>query len=128
MRPLAQRLIEQFITELTDGPNDSQSPLNGGQEKGPDPTQTGRDGKRELNIGDPVIISDKVQFGGKTGVVDDFGTNKHFVIVNLYNHGKHSFHESDVEYNDYADSEEEEEEDAHRHEIDNLRRLSGYGN
>lgn len=62
----------------------------------------------ELNIGDPVIITGKVQFQGKTGDIDSFGKDKRFVIVNLYNYGKHSFHSSDVEYNDYADQDVEE--------------------
>lgn len=63
----------------------------------------------ELNIGDPVVITGDVEFRGKTGDIADFGRDKRFVIVNLYNHGKHSFHSSDVEYNDYADSDDEQE-------------------
>jgi cytidyltransferase-like protein len=62
----------------------------------------------ELNVGDNVIITGDVEFKGTTGVIDDFGRDKRFVIVNLYNHGKHSFHSSDVEHNDYADSDEEQ--------------------
>lgn len=61
-----------------------------------------------LNIGDPVIISGDVRFNGTTGEITEFTRDKHFVIVNLYNHGPHSFHSSDVSYNDYADSDEEE--------------------
>ena len=61
-----------------------------------------------LNIGDEVIIAGNVQYQGKTGRVVDFGRNKHFVVVDLYNFGKHSFHSSNVEHNDYADSEEED--------------------
>jgi len=62
-----------------------------------------------LNIGDPVIITGKgIEFEGTTGEIVEFGQDKKFVIVNLYNHGKHSFHSSDVSYNDYADSDEEE--------------------
>ena len=61
-----------------------------------------------LNVGDPVIITGKVQFQGKTGDIVDFGKDNRFVIVNLYNFGKHSFHSSDVSYNDYADSGQEE--------------------
>jgi len=63
----------------------------------------------ELNVGDPVIITGDVQYQGKTGDIADFGRDKRFVIVNLYNYGKHSFHSSDVEYNDYADSDDEQE-------------------
>jgi hypothetical protein len=62
----------------------------------------------ELNVGDPVIITGKVQFQGKTGDIDSFGKDKRFVVVNLYNYGKQSFHSSDVEYNDYADQDVEE--------------------
>ena len=61
-----------------------------------------------LNIGDPVIITGNVEFKGATGDIVDFGSGNRFVVVNLYNHGKHSFHSSDVSYNEYADSDEEE--------------------
>ncbi len=61
----------------------------------------------ELNIGDDVIITGNVQFQGKTGMIVDFGDMKRFVVVDLYNHGKHSFHSSDVSFNDYADSDDE---------------------
>ena len=62
-----------------------------------------------LNIGDPVIIIGNVQFQGKTGDIAEFGKDKRFVVVDLYNHGRHSFHSSDVEFNDYAESGEEQE-------------------
>jgi hypothetical protein len=62
-----------------------------------------------LNVGDPVIITGNVQFQGKTGDVAGFGKDKRFVIVDLYNHGKQSFNASDVEYNDYAGSDDEVE-------------------
>ena len=62
----------------------------------------------ELNIGDDVFITGNVKFSGATGKIVDFGRDKHFVVVDLYNHGKHSFHSSNVEFNDYAGSEEEE--------------------
>jgi hypothetical protein len=61
-----------------------------------------------LNVGDDVIITGNVEFQGKTGVIDSFGQDNRFVVVNLYNHGRHSFHSSDVSVNDYADSDEEE--------------------
>lgn len=64
----------------------------------------------QLEVGDDVIITGPVQFEGATGIIDSFGRDKRFVVVNLYNHGKHSFHSSDVEGNDYADSDEEEHE------------------
>lgn len=60
----------------------------------------------EFNIGDPVEITGPVQFKGSTGEVVDVRNG--FVVVDLYNHGKRSFHASDVSYNDYADSDEEE--------------------
>jgi hypothetical protein len=39
-----------------------------------------------------------------------FGRDQHFVIVDLYNFGKHAFHASNVEYNNYADEEDNVEE------------------
>lgn len=106
------------LTEGEEEPHDSASPINGSEADGkPNPAMT-EDGNRELNIGDPVIIKGKVNFSGTTGEVVDFGKDKYFVVVNLYNHGKHSFQSSDVAYNDYAGSEEEE--------LDNMRRLAGY--
>jgi hypothetical protein len=69
-----------------------------------------RENAEELNIGDPVIITGKgIEFEGKTGDIDSFGDMKRFVVVNLYNHGKHSFHSSDVSYNDYADEQDDED-------------------
>lgn len=62
----------------------------------------------DLNVGDPVIITGDVEFNGATGEIESFGRNNAFLVVNLYNHGRHSFHSSDVSYNDYADSDEEE--------------------
>lgn len=61
-----------------------------------------------LSVGDDVIITGNVRFKGATGVIDSFGRDNHFVVVNLYNHGKHSFHSSDVSENEYADSDDEE--------------------
>ena len=75
-----------------------------------DELATGTYGLREntetLNVGDPVIISGNVEFNGKTGDVVGFGRDQHFVIVDLYNFGKHAFHASNVKYNDYADEED----------------------
>lgn len=62
----------------------------------------------DLNIGDEVIITGPVQYKGATGRIDSFGHLNRFVVVDLYNHGKHSFHSSDVSFNDYADSDQEE--------------------
>jgi hypothetical protein len=64
----------------------------------------------ELNVGDPVIITGKgIEFEGKTGDIDSFGDMKRFVVVNLYNYGKHSFHSSDVSSNEYVDPNEVDE-------------------
>ena len=66
-------------------------------------------GAEDLSIGDPVIITGKgIEFEGTTGEISDFGDMKRFVVVNLYNHGPHSFHSSDVSFNEYAGSDEEE--------------------
>jgi len=62
----------------------------------------------ELHIGDPVIITGNVNYKGKTGDVVSFGKDGKFVVVDLYNYGKHSFHSSDVSYNDYADEDLDE--------------------
>lgn len=65
---------------------------------------------RELHIGDPVIVVGNVNFEGKTGDVSGFGRDKNFVIVDLYNYGKHAFHASNVKYNDYADEDDYKDE------------------
>ena len=61
---------------------------------------------QRLHRGDPVVVTAPNEFEGKTGEIYDFSPSGTFVIVDLYNHGKHSMHLSDVEYNDYADQEE----------------------
>jgi len=65
-------------------------------------------GAEELNVGDPVVITGNVEFEGKTGEIAEFGRDKRFVVVDLYNHGQHSFHSSDVSFNEYAGSDDEE--------------------
>ena len=65
-------------------------------------------GAEELNIGDPVVITGNVEFEGTTGEIAEFGRDKRFVVVDLYNHGQHSFHSSDVSFNEYAGSNDEE--------------------
>ncbi len=62
----------------------------------------------QLNVGDPVIITGDVNHSGETGEISSFGQDKMFVVVDLYNFGKAVFQSSDVEFNDYADSDEEE--------------------
>jgi hypothetical protein len=57
----------------------------------------------ELHMGDPVIIRGNVEHSGKTGDVAGFGRDKHFVIVDLYNFGRHAFHASNIEYNNHDD-------------------------
>ncbi len=73
-------------------------------------TKMAEESAEQLNVGDDVIITGPVEHEGETGVIDSFGQDKRFVVVNLYNHGKKSFHSSDVSYNDYADSDAEEAE------------------
>ena len=63
----------------------------------------------DLHIGDPVIITGNgIEFEGATGEIIDFGQQHRFVVVDLYNHGRHSFHSSDVSFNEYAGSNDEE--------------------
>jgi hypothetical protein len=69
--------------------------------------ESGEDAQ-DFKIGDDVIITGNVRYQGATGVIKDFGENNRFVVVDLYNHGPHSFHSSDVSANDYADSDAEE--------------------
>ena len=64
----------------------------------------------QLSVGDPVVVTAPNEFEGKTGEISEFSPSGSFVIVNLYNHGKHSMHLSDVEYNKYADEEDEIDE------------------
>jgi len=67
------------------------------------------DGAQDLHIGDPVIITgSRNEFEGATGEIVDFGRDNRFVVVDLYNHGRHSFHSSDVSFNEYAGSDDEE--------------------
>jgi hypothetical protein len=62
-----------------------------------------------LAVGDPVIITGNVEYQGKTGDVREIGRDGAFVVVDLYNYGPYSFHTSDVEYNDYADQEDDQD-------------------
>jgi hypothetical protein len=65
---------------------------------------------RKLAVGDPVTVTAPNEFEGKTGEIAEFSPSGKFVVVNLYNHGEHSMHLSDVEYNEYADDQEEEDD------------------
>jgi len=60
----------------------------------------------QLHTGDPIVVTAPNEFEGKTGEIYELSPSGTFVIVNLYNHGKHSMHMSDIKYNDYADQEE----------------------
>ena len=64
------------------------------------------DESQRLHVGDPIVVTAPNEFEGATGEIYNFSPSGSFVIVNLYNHGKHSMHLSDVEYNKYADQEE----------------------
>ena len=71
--------------------------------------QSLKENAEDLHIGDPVIITGNgIEFEGATGEIIDFGQQHRFVVVNLYNHGRHSFHSSDVSFNEYAGSNDEE--------------------
>ena len=65
---------------------------------------------QRLHAGDPVVVTAPNEFEGATGEIYDFAPSGKFVIVNLYNHGKHSMHLSDIEYNQYADDQDEEDD------------------
>jgi hypothetical protein len=65
--------------------------------------------ERKLSAGDPVVVTAPNEFEGKTGEIHELSPSGKFVIVDLYNHGKHSMHLSDVEYNQYADEQEEDD-------------------
>ena len=62
-----------------------------------------------LAVGDPIIVTAPNAYEGKTGEIAEFSPSGRFVIVRLYNHGEHSMHLSDVEYNQYADDEDADE-------------------
>jgi hypothetical protein len=74
-------------------------------------------GAENLHVGDDVIISGDVELNGATGVIDSFGQDKRFVVVNLFNHGPHSFHSSDVSANDYDNDEHDDLDETRRGQI-----------
>ena len=63
---------------------------------------------KKLQQGDPIIVTAPNEFEGKTGEIYDFSPSGTFVIVDLYNHGKHSMHLNDIAYNEYADQEQDD--------------------
>jgi HAMP domain-containing protein len=64
---------------------------------------------KKLQQGDPITVTAPNEFEGATGEIYDFSPSRKFVIVDLYNHGKHSMHLSDIAYNDYADDQEQDD-------------------
>jgi len=97
--------FHEFITEAAAGKTlggFTVTPVHVGSQK------SVRENAEELHVGDPVTVTGNVEFNGSTGEIVEFGRDKRFVVVDLYNHGRQSFHSSDIEYNDYADSDEEE--------------------
>jgi hypothetical protein len=61
-----------------------------------------------LSVGDPVIIVGNVEFEGATGDIREFSPSGKFVVVDLYNHGQQAFNSANIEYNQYADKEDDE--------------------
>ena len=65
----------------------------------------------QLNVGDPIIVTAPNEYEGMTGEITEFSPSGKFVIVRLYNEDEEcSMHVSDVEYNQYADEEDDYEE------------------
>lgn len=61
-----------------------------------------------LHVGDPIIITGRVNGRGETGTFVDAGIDGKFVVVRLHSDGsKHSYHSSDVSYYEHDDYEEE---------------------
>lgn len=75
----------------------------------------GRRSADQLEIGDEVEITGKVNFQGELGEIVRFGKDKRFVVVRLQSGGDHSFHSSDVSElnNDYADDDDSSTEVSH---------------
>lgn len=69
------------------------------------------DVEAEGNIGDEVTVTGNVQFNGATGVIVDFGQDRRFVVVDLYDHGRKSFHSSDVSLSDGESYDDDEADD-----------------
>jgi len=61
---------------------------------------------QRLHAGDPIIVTAPNEFEGATGEIYELSPSGKFVVVDLYNHGKHSMHISDIEYNKYADQDD----------------------
>ena len=88
-----------------------------------------------LAVGDPIVVTAPNEFEGATGEIAEFSPSGSFVVVDLYNHGRHSMHLSDIAYNDYADQEEADDwyddenvndiDDGVRHAYDSDERTRG---
>lgn len=74
--------------------------------------------ENKLSVGDPVVVTGPNEYEGKTGEIYEFSPSGTFVIVNLYNHGRHSMHLSNIAYNEYADQEQDEEDDWYDEEME----------
>jgi len=74
-------------------------------------------GAENLHVGDDVIVSGDVNLNGATGVIDSFGQDKRFVVVDLYNHGRHSFHSSDVSANDHDNDEHDDLDETRKGQV-----------
>jgi transcription antitermination factor NusG len=121
MKTLKEFLPESFLTELTDANIDSISPINGGDDDNkPDPLET-KNGKRELNIGDPVIVNTDA-LRGKKGVVDNVDGDE--ITVSIEKMGNEILNVRDVEYDHYHDPENDKE--SYEHALNNLKQLAGY--
>jgi hypothetical protein len=73
---------------------------------------------QRLHAGDPIIVTAPNEFEGATGEIYELSPSGSFVIVDLYNHGKHSMHLSDVEFNQYAAADEDEDDWYDDEEVD----------
>jgi hypothetical protein len=103
---------QQYRTLLNPAPQQS-TPVIDEHGGGIGPKQHWQDLMQEnkLSVGDPVVVTGPNEYEGKTGEIYDFSPSGSFVIVDLYNHGKHSMHLSDIAYNEYADREQDDEDD-----------------
>ena len=112
---------QQYRTLLNPAPQQS-TPVIDEHGGGIGPKQHWQDLMQEnkLSVGDPVVVTGPNEYEGKTGEIYDFSPSGSFVIVDLYNHGKHSMHLSDIAYNEYADREQDDEDDWYDDEEDTL--------
>ena len=106
---LKQALFKDFGTRIQQAPDGHYYiTYQGKQIKLPQLTAAYIEEDQRLHRGDPVVVTAPNEFEGKTGEIYELSPSGTFAIVDLYNHGKHSMHLSDVEYNDYADQEQDD--------------------